>query len=159
MNRKSNQNVAPPNIKIQPPILVLIHVVLLFVLARLVPLPLRVPPVLQLVGLLLAMIGFLLGFAALIAFRRARKESAAGGRAAGLITTGVYGFTRHPVYLGFVLILIGLSLSMGSYWGLLLAPIMLILFNKLVIEQEEQYLALRFGEGYTTYKAKVRRWL
>lgn len=159
MNSKSKQNSASPNIRIQPPILVLIHVVLLFVLARWVPLPLRVPPMLQLVGLLLAMIGFLLGFAALLAFRRARQESTAGGRPAGLITTGIYGFTRHPVYLGFVLILIGLSLNMGSYWGAILALILLISLNRLVVEPEEKYLAAKFGKEFDNYRSKVRRWI
>jgi protein-S-isoprenylcysteine O-methyltransferase Ste14 len=158
VNSRSKQK-ASANVRIQPPILVLIHIVLLFVLMRLAPLPLSVPPVLQLVGFLLAMIGFLLGLAALLAFRRAQRKPADRGRGTGLITTGIYRFTRHPVYLGFILILIGLSLSMGSYWGLLLAPIMLVLFNNLVVEAEEQYLMHKFGEGYTTYKAKVRRWL
>jgi protein-S-isoprenylcysteine O-methyltransferase Ste14 len=90
VNSKSRQNVAPPNLRLQPPILLLIHVGLLFVLARLVPFPPRIPPGLQLVGLLLAMIGFLLGFAALLAFRRARREPASRGRSAGLLTNGIY---------------------------------------------------------------------
>lgn len=159
MNSKSGKSVAPPNIRIQPPILVLIHVVLLLVLARLVPLPLRVLPVLQPVGFLLAMLGFLCGLAALMTFRRAQRDATARARSTSLITTGIYRFTRHPVYLGFVLILIGISLNIGSYWGVLLAPILLFLFNRLVVDPEETYLAQKFGKEFDVYKTKVRRWI
>lgn len=159
MNNKSKQKNPHADIKVQPPLLVLIHVVLTFVLARLIPLPLSVPPVLQTLGLLLAMFGFLLGVAALIAFRGARSKSNTHNSVARLVTSGVYGFTRNPVYLGFVLILIGLSLSIGSYWGVFLAPILIILFNRLVVEPEENYLAQKFGKEFEDYKTKVRRWI
>lgn len=159
MSSKSKQNKAYPNIKIQPPLLALIHVVLAFVLAWLMPIPLAVPPLLQASGFLLVVFGFLLGTAALIIFRRTRKGPSSHGPVSGLVTSGIYRFSRNPVYLGFLLILIGISLNAGSYWGILLAPIMLILFNRLVIEPEEEYLAQKFGEEYRNFQAKVRRWL
>jgi protein-S-isoprenylcysteine O-methyltransferase Ste14 len=104
-------------------------------------------------------LGFLLGVAALMAFRRARTTLQPRGRVTHLITSGIYGFTRNPVYLGFLLIVIGISLDSGSYWGILLAPVLVILFNQFVIRPEEEYLASTFGEQFTSYKEKVRRWL
>jgi protein-S-isoprenylcysteine O-methyltransferase Ste14 len=159
VSNKPKQNLAHPNIKISPPLLALGHVVLAFLLTWLIPLPLGVPPALQTLGFLLVILGFLLGVAALIAFRRGGTTLQPRGRVAHLVTSGIYGFTRHPVYLGFLLIVIGISLDSGSYWGILLAPILVILFNRFVIRPEEEFLASRFGEQFTNYKAKVRRWL
>lgn len=55
--------------------------------------------------------------------------------------------------------LVGMLLNAGSYWGIVLAPLMVILFNRLVIGPEEQALIRRFGNDYTSYAARVRRWL
>ena len=159
VSNRPKQNPAHPNVKIQPPRLVLIHVALVFLLTWLLPLPLVVPPVLQVVGFLLDLLGFLLGVGAQIAFRRARATRNSNGSTSQLVTVGIYRFTRNPVYLGFLLILVGISLNSGSYWGMLLAPILVILFNQLVIWPEEEYLAYKFGEQYRRYRAKVRRWI
>lgn len=159
VSNKPKQNLAHPNTKIPPPLLALIHIIFAYVLSWLIPLPLTVPPVFQMVGFMLVIVGFLLGVAALIAFRRAGTTLQPRGRVAHLVTSGIYGFTRNPVYLGFLLIVIGISLDSGSFWGILLAPVLIILFNQLVIRPEEDYLAFRFGEQFSQYKEKVRRWL
>lgn len=159
VNNKPKQNLAHPNKKIQPPLLALAHIALAFLLTWLIPLPLIVPPILQTFGFLLVILGFLLGVAALVAFRRAGTPLQSRGRVAHLVTSGIYGFTRNPVYLGFLFIVIGISLDSGSYWGTLLAPLVVILFNRFVIRPEEEYLASKFGEQFAAYQAKVRRWL
>ena len=79
--------------------------------------------------------------------------------ASQIVTTGIYGFTRNPIYLGFLLIVIGLPLNSGLIWGLLLAPLYILGMNRLVIEHEEAYLEKKFGEPYTSYRSRVRRWL
>ncbi len=159
MSSKTKRNKTYANVKIQPPLLVLIHIVLAFALTWLIPLPLVVPQTLRLSGFILVILGFLLGLGALLAFRRTRTTRSSGSSATQLITFGIYRFTRNPVYLGFLLMLVGIPLNAGSYWGIPLTPIMIILFNRLVIEQEEENLAQEFGEEYKSYKAKVRRWL
>ena len=156
---RTKQNKTYPNIRIQPPVLTLIHVAAAFLLTWLIPLPLMVPPILRTTGFLLALIGFLLGVGALMAFRSARRTRDPHGPVSRLITSGVYRFTRNPVNLGFVLILVGIPLNAGSYWGILLAPVLVILFNRLVVEREEEYLAQKFGDEYSRYKSKVRRWI
>jgi protein-S-isoprenylcysteine O-methyltransferase Ste14 len=55
--------------------------------------------------------------------------------------------------------LIGILLNAGSYWGIILAPMLVILFNRVIIEREEEYLALKFGNEYRNYKLRVRRWI
>jgi protein-S-isoprenylcysteine O-methyltransferase Ste14 len=159
VSNKQQQNPTHPNIKIPPPLLALIYLALVYILTWWIPLPLVVPPMLQMVGFLLVILGFFLGIAALITFRRAGTTANPRGRVTHLVTRGIYGFTRNPIYLGFLFIVIGISLDSGTYWGILLAPILVILFNRLVIQPEEEYLAQKFGEQFMIYKEKVRRWI
>jgi protein-S-isoprenylcysteine O-methyltransferase Ste14 len=71
-----------------------------------------------------------------------------------VISTGVYGFVRHPMYFGALILLIGTPLALGSWWSLLLFPLFLpILYFR--IANEEKVLA-RDLQGYTEYMRKVR---
>lgn len=139
-------------VKIQAPLLAMIFIALAFVLGLLQPLPVPLPPAARWVGFGLAALGFLLGLAAWLAFRKTRGKNA-------LVTSGVYRMSRNPIALGFVLMLIGLTLNVGSVWGLLLSPALMASFNLLVIQPEEKILASRFGKEYESYKSRVRRWL
>jgi protein-S-isoprenylcysteine O-methyltransferase Ste14 len=121
------------------------------VLGNLLPLPIPAPGFVLWLGLGLTALGFGLGVLAMIAFRRAR--------AGGLITTGVYQLTRNPVYLGFVIMLVGFPLSVGSYWGIPLVWPLIVLMNRFVIEPEESQLEKRFKREFAEYKTRVRRWL
>jgi protein-S-isoprenylcysteine O-methyltransferase Ste14 len=147
------------NVRIAPPILALLHIIAAFILARFVPLPFSVPRAVEYVGFALVVIGFLFGLGAVIAFRRARTTLDPYHPVSSIVTSGMYGFSRNPIYLGFLLMVIGIPLNAGTYWGIILAPVFILLCNKLVIEHEEAYLEKRFGEVYTKYKSHVRRWL
>ena len=155
---RANQNKIHADVKIPPPVLALIHIALAFLLTWLVPLPLIVPLILQTAGFLLVVLGFLLGLAALIAFQRARTNNTNRSESR-LVTSGIYRFTRNPVYLGFLFMLVGILLNADSYWGIVLAPILVILFNRLVIGPEEAIVLQKFGKEYSSYCARVRRWL
>ena len=137
----------------------MIFIALAFVLGLLRPIPLNVSPMARWVGFGLAALGFLLGLAAWIAFRSARPARGQGRSEARLVTSGVYRFSRNPIALGFVLMLVGLTLNVGSVWGIFLAPALMVAFNLFVIQAEEKLLASRFGKEYEAYKSRVRRWL
>lgn len=147
------------NVKIHPPILTAIHIALAYAAKWTIPLPLVVPDILRNIGFALVVVGFLCGVAAFVEFRRARTTIDPHGSVTSIISSGVYRFTRNPIYLGFALMLIGLPLNSGSYWGLILAPVLILSFNNLVIQHEEAYLEKKFGDVYTGYKSRVRRWL
>lgn len=142
-------------VKIQAPLLAMFFIALAFVLGWLRPFPVAVSPAMRWVGFGLAALGFLLGLAAWMAFRQARQSPAR----LALMTSGVYRMSRNPIALGFVLMLAGLPLNAGSYWGVALAPAMIVMFNWFVIEPEERLLASRFGEEFKSYRLRVRRWL
>jgi len=76
-----------------------------------------------------------------------------------LITSGPYRFSRNPMYLAFILIQLGISLAIGSWWLFItLLPAWMIL-RWGIIAREERYLAETFGTTYLAYKTVVRRWL
>ena len=76
-----------------------------------------------------------------------------------LVTTGLFRFSRNPIYIGLTLAYIGLSLVFNSYWPLPFLPLVLVIMHYGVIRREEGYLEELFGQDYRDYKAKVRRWL
>lgn len=150
-----------PNISpvVHPPIVALMFIVIAYVLGRFVPLPVAVPVMVRYVGLFLTFLGFLLGIGAFLEFRRARTTVDPHGSTKQLVTSGIYRFTRNPIYLGFLLMVIGLPLNSGFYWGIVMAPFYILLMNRLVIEHEEAYLERKFGKIYTSYMSQVRRWI
>ena len=146
-------------VRIHPPVLLLIHIFIAFLLNWLLPLPLGFPKVLEWVGYALAVIGFGLAASAVSQFMRAHTTLDPHGSVTKIITSGPYRVSRNPIYLGFVCLLIGFSFIFKNYWGLILAPVLMILLYQLVIQCEEAYLARKFGEAYSSYKSHVRRWL
>lgn len=76
-----------------------------------------------------------------------------------LVTTGIHGWSRNPIYVGMILFVVGIGLLMRSPWILLLAAPVAITIRYGVIAREEAYLERRFGDTYRDYRARVRRWL
>ena len=147
------------NVRIAPPVLALLHIIAAYLLAWFLPLPFIVPSIVKYIGFALVVIGFLLGLGAVLAFRRARTTLDPYHPVSTIVTSGVYGFSRNPIYLSFLLMVIGIPLNSGTYWGIILAVIFILLCNRLVVEHEEAYLGKKFGTTYSDYKSRVRRWL
>jgi protein-S-isoprenylcysteine O-methyltransferase Ste14 len=76
-----------------------------------------------------------------------------------LITTGVYRISRHPMYLGFVLILLGAAVLAGSAMPLLVVVVFFVFMDSIFVRFEETKLAQTFGDAWLDYKANVRRWI
>jgi protein-S-isoprenylcysteine O-methyltransferase Ste14 len=146
-------------IRIPAPTLTIIHIIMAILLGWLVPLPIPAPMFIRWLGLGLAALGFVLGVLALIEFKRARTTSDPKKPTQSFVTSGIYSYTRNPIYLGFVLILIGLPLNMGNYWGIVLVWPLITFTNNMVIKHEEAYLEKKFKEQYAGYRSRVRRWL
>ena len=93
-------------------------------------------------------------------FRKARTTFSPlrPDRSAAVVQTGVYRITRNPMYLGMVLILLGLALYLASPWALLRPVAFAAYITRFQIVPEERALTARFGEAYTAYCARVRRW-
>jgi protein-S-isoprenylcysteine O-methyltransferase Ste14 len=76
-----------------------------------------------------------------------------------LQTTGIYSISRNPMYISLLLIYIGLSFLIGSWWNFILLPFLIMIVQEYVIKREERYLERTFGNQYSDYKSKIRRWL
>ena len=147
------------SVKIHPPILLLLHLFAAFLLNWLFPLPFAFPKFLVWVGYLLVLAGIGLAFSAASQFMRAHTTLDPHGSVTEIVTNGLYHFSRNPIYLGFVGLLIGFPFIFRSYWGSILSPVLMVSLNQLVIKHEEAYLKKKFGDIYTSYKSRVRRWL
>ena len=80
-------------------------------------------------------------------------------RSSALVTTGVFKISRHPMYLGMVLILLGITILLGSLTPLTVVVIFFVLVEHIFIRKEERMLEEQFGEAWLTYTKKVRKWI
>jgi protein-S-isoprenylcysteine O-methyltransferase Ste14 len=76
-----------------------------------------------------------------------------------LVTSGVYAWTRNPMYLGLSLLLLGWAINLGTLTPLVLALLFIPLIRHVQIRPEERALRARFGEDYARYCQRVNRWL
>ncbi len=81
------------------------------------------------------------------------------GAASSLVSSGVYRFTRNPMYLGLSVTLLGWAVFLSNWLALLAVPVFVLYINRFQIDPEERVLSSLFGAEYAAYKEKVRRWL
>lgn len=98
---------------------------------------------------------------AVVGFRKARTtvDPMHPEAASAIVTSGIYRFTRNPMYLGFLLALIAWAVFLGSIVAALMPPLFVAYMNRFQILPEERALVARFGVPYETYLRSVRRWL
>ncbi len=102
-------------------------------------------------------IGVVVMLAGMIEFRSMRRIS--GLDNSELVTTGIYRWSRNPQYLGWFLVLSGISIIGGSWLALLYTMIGIILFHFYITRIEEPYLERIFGEKYLSYQSKTPRYI
>ena len=110
-------------------------------------------------GILLLLTGVWLNLAADSSFKRYTTTVKPFEVSSRLVTDGVYRICRHPMYLGFVLILSGIAVLMGSLAPFAVIPLFAFLIDRLFIQVEESMLAARFGSSWSQYRRDVRRWI
>jgi protein-S-isoprenylcysteine O-methyltransferase Ste14 len=76
-----------------------------------------------------------------------------------LVTSGIYRWTRNPIYLGDLAFVAGLAVALSSVWYLVATVLLFALLHYGVVRREEHYLARKFGSAYDDYRRQVRRWI
>ncbi len=76
-----------------------------------------------------------------------------------LVTSGIYRFTRNPMYLGLLLLLAGWALYLANILAFLFLPAFILYMNRFQIKPEERALTNRFGRKYLEYASRVNRWI
>ena len=148
-------------LKTPPPLVAVITAGAMYGVAQLLPVLALSPSVRVGTALVLAVVGASFDMAGLIAFRRVKTtvNPMAPQRSTSVVSTGVYRFTRNPMYLGLVFLLLAWAVYQSSAWALLGVPVFMAYITRFQIKPEESVLAARFGKSYTDYCARVRRWL
>ncbi len=149
------------SLKIPPPLVMVVHMLLVWLVARFVPdLNFDFPFQRDLV-LILGVAGVAFAMVAMGLFRRAKTtvDPLNPEKAEHLVTTGVYRITRNPMYLGLILILLAWIIMKGNPLNLIFLITCMGFLTKFQIKPEEEALSARFGAAYSNYRAKVRRWI
>jgi len=104
--------------------------------------------------------GIAIAVAGVIQFRRSHTtvNPMTPERTSALVSSGIYRYTRNPMYLGMALAYATVALMFNALWPLLLLVPVLVVIRYYVIGREERYLAQRFGQPYLDYCTRVRRW-
>ena len=149
-------------LKIPPPVVALVVAVAMWGISRLSHPSLEVSiAVRQALAAVLALAGVATIVSGLKAFRHAKTtiDPRNPQKAAALVTTGVYAFTRNPMYVGFTFVLLGWAAFLFSPW-VLAGPLAFVLYiGRFQIRPEERALTALFGGTFGAYAARVRRWL
>lgn len=111
------------------------------------------------VGVVILILGIILAILARREFAKHNQPTDPGQPTLQIITTGVFSFSRNPLYLGGFCVIIGVALVMNLPWVLILLLPTLWVCHFVLIVPEERYLAAKFGDEYRLYAASVSRWL
>jgi protein-S-isoprenylcysteine O-methyltransferase Ste14 len=145
----------------RPPLLFLAALLLGLASDHLLPSPFAVPERAghAIIAGALIVIGLTLAATGIRNFSRSATPVPTNQPTRVLVTTGIHGWTRNPIYLGMFLIYGGVGVAARSPWTLILTIPLALTIRYGVVAREEAYLERRFGDAYRNYKARVRRWL
>jgi protein-S-isoprenylcysteine O-methyltransferase Ste14 len=146
---------------IPPPVLALATGALMWVIARKAGLSAVDFPGRTAAAAVLAGSGLLLDLISVAAFIQARTtvNPLAPDKTKALVVTGLYRFSRNPMYLGMLMILLGWAAYLAQPLTLIPVALFVFLIEIIQIRPEERALEEKFGEDYRAYKRRVRRWI
>lgn len=145
--------------KVVPPVYFLLTMLLMAALDRALPIMRIFSLAWAHAGLVPIVLGTGVCIHAWSGFARAGTPVVPFERSTALVTTGLYRFTRNPMYMGLVLILVGVATMLGTVSPWLPIPLFVWLIQTNFIHGEERFLEELFGQQYLAYKSRVRRWL
>lgn len=142
--------------KIPPPVICLICMAIMYV----IPPFIRLPQAYWLVAILVVL-STIVGLASVISFKLANTTITPlhPEKTNHIVTTGIYRFSRNPMYLSIAIFLTAWAIYLENATALIVLPLFVVCLNYLQIIPEEQSLECKFGDEYLAYKKAVRRWL
>lgn len=148
-------------LKVPPVVLVVIVAAGMWALSRILPDASIAIPAAGWLASVAALAGVAIAALGVLAFRTAGTtvDPRVPEQSESLVVSGVYRYSRNPMYVGFLLVLCAWGLWLGNLPALLFLPAFVLYMNRFQIVPEERFMADKFGEDYTSYCAKVRRWV
>lgn len=113
----------------------------------------------SLFGLLLCLAGLALDVLAVRELWRQDTTILPTSGASSLVTTGVFKYTRNPIYIGNALVLVGIAIAFRWTWLIVILPAALAAVHAKAVRAEERHLALRFGKDWHDYARSTPRWI
>jgi protein-S-isoprenylcysteine O-methyltransferase Ste14 len=104
-------------------------------------------------------VGLAIGLLGFREMKRARTNVDPYKPTTAIVAEGSYRYTRNPLYVGMTLMYAGVSARANALPAALFLPAVLAVMQSGVIEREERYLERKFGDEYSGYKTRVRRWI
>jgi protein-S-isoprenylcysteine O-methyltransferase Ste14 len=148
-----------PGIRVPPPLIYLLPLILGLLLNRRAPVPFLPRGAARGIGWPLIGGGVVLNGWFLRTIRDADVPIRTDKPVPRLTTEGPFRYTRNPSYLALAMIYAGIAVLRNSPWAVLFLPVVLVVIRREVIGREERYLERAFGEEYLAYKGRVRRWV
>ena len=147
------------NNKIPPPIITLISGLAIYLSANLFPH--HGGLLLDVFSVLLLICGFIIIRTAFLSFKNHNTTINPLNltKTSSLVNTGIFKYTRNPMYLGMVFILLSITLKFNLYGGLIVIFLFFSFITKFQIIPEESAMEKLFGQEYKNYKKTTRRWL
>ena len=145
--------------RILPPAYVLVALLLMIGLGFAAPLYVFTWSPWRLLGLMPLIAGVVLDLVADHQFHQARTTVKPFQHSTSLVTDGAFVLSRNPMYLGFLLVLVGLAILMAALSPLAVVVAFVVLIEHNFIRPEERMLAEQFGMDYKLYAARTPRWI
>ena len=142
-----------------PPTYLLVSIILMLALHFLFPGALVIPAPWNLLGLIPVGLALWIEFNADGEFHRAKTTVNPCEESSALVTGGVFSITRNPMYLGFVMIMVGIAMLLGSLTPYFMIVVFVVLIERRFIRFEEKKMEQQFGQAYLEYRKKVGRWI
>ena len=139
-----------------PPVILLASIVLQTILLFSFPISVDLS---SLLGLILILSGISLVFVSFRFMRKMKTTFIPDGTPEVLISSGPFKFSRNPIYLGMLTVLVGVAFLMSSLSAIIIAFVFGIIINFTWIAHEEKKLHELFSEDWENYSSKVRRWI
>ena len=148
-----------PGLRFPPPLLPLILIADSWLLESVIPLPIRGNDTLWQPGTVLLAIAVAIAVISMLQFFKAKTQIEPWQPSSSIIQSGLFRYSRNPIYLSFCIATLATGLLLDSWWPVITLPVLVLLLQALVIRKEEAYLEAKFGETYLDYRRRVRRWL
>ena len=145
--------------KIIPPVYLLTSVILMYVIDRYFPVQKIITSPFNYSGIFVGLCGLALAASGVISFKKAGTSIKPFESSTILVTDGLYRYTRNPMYLGMVILLIGIASYLGNLTPYMVIPVFFLVIQECFIKHEEPFLENIFGRQYVDYKNNVRRWI
>ncbi len=148
-------------LKIPPLAIFFVFAVLMWLLAKAVPLADFTLPTKNPIAAGIAAVGGVFAGAGILSFLRAKTtlNPFEPGKSSSLVTTGIYAVTRNPMYLSLLFVLVGWAVYLSNLATLVPIPFYVAYMSRFQIMPEEKALSSLFGGEFEAYRKRVRRWL